>query len=120
MPSHTLASPTPDDPSALDASLSSHEGDKWQAFYTDRERPCPFFVMQPDECLAHWIADGDIRRGRALDVGCGNGRNSIHLAKQGFRADAVDLSSSAVAWARDQIAHAGVEVSLACDSIFDM
>jgi SAM-dependent methyltransferase len=33
--------------------------------------------------------------GRALDIACGNGRNSIFLAENGFAVDAVDISTVA-------------------------
>ncbi len=33
--------------------------------------------------------------GRALDIACGNGRNSIFLAEKGFAVDAVDISKVA-------------------------
>ncbi len=33
--------------------------------------------------------------GNALDIACGNGRNSLFLAKQGFIVDAVDISTVA-------------------------
>jgi SAM-dependent methyltransferase len=34
--------------------------------------------------------------GRALDIACGNGRNSIFLAQKGFFVDAVDISTVAM------------------------
>lgn len=36
------------------------------------------------------------RGGRVLDLACGNGRNALWLAKQGFRVDAVDQSAAAL------------------------
>ena len=37
------------------------------------------------------------KSGRVLDVGCGDGKNSLYLAKQGFRnIDAFDLSVNAI------------------------
>lgn len=33
--------------------------------------------------------------GRALDIACGNGRNSLYLADRGFAVDAVDISGVA-------------------------
>ena len=106
--------------SALDASLRSKEDEKWQGFYADRSKPCPFFVSQPDECLAEWLSSGRIPRGRALDVGCGNARNAIYLAKNGFEVDAIDLSRSAISWAKDEVARAGASVNLTCGSIFSI
>lgn len=37
-----------------------------------------------------------VSRGRALDIACGNGRNSLFLARNGFRVDAVDISDVAL------------------------
>jgi tellurite methyltransferase len=34
-------------------------------------------------------------RGKALDIACGNGRNSLFLAEKGFAVDAVDISTVA-------------------------
>jgi SAM-dependent methyltransferase len=105
--------------SALDASLRAHEDEKWATFYENREKPCPFFVPTPDECLVEWLTSGLTRPGRALDIGCGNARNSIYLARQGYSVDSIDYSPSAVAWAREQVSDAGLSVNLACSSIFD-
>ncbi|ADI10673.1 Methyltransferase type 11 [Streptomyces bingchenggensis BCW-1] len=75
----------------------------WDGFYTDRSRPVPFFAAKPDENLASYLDRGLIASpGRALDLGCGPGRNALHLAAQGFEVDAVDLSSTAIAWAEDR------------------
>jgi SAM-dependent methyltransferase len=40
--------------------------------------------------------------GRALDVACGRGRHAIALARRGYRVDAVDLSPTALASARER------------------
>ncbi|MGH4028639.1 class I SAM-dependent methyltransferase [Actinomycetota bacterium Odt1-20B] len=83
--------------------------DWWDAFYADRSKEVPFFVAKPDESLVSYGERGLLPRGgRALDLGCGPGRNSLHLAAQGFEVDAVDLSATAVAWARERAAEAGV------------
>lgn len=48
--------------------------------------------------------------GRALDLACGAGRNSVWLAQRGWRVTAVDFSSVALARARDLAAACGVDV----------
>ena len=105
----------------LDASLAT-AGDSrlWDAFYADRAKPCVFFGTAPDESLASWVHDGLLRPGRAIDLGCGNGRNAVFLARQGFSVQAVDYSQTAVDWARDRITEAGVAVSLMQQSVFDL
>ena len=77
-------------------------GDWWDRFYADREREVPFFVAKPDESLVSYLERGLIAPGRALDVGCGPGRNAIHLARNGFQVDAVDVSAAAIAWASER------------------
>ncbi|MFC9424143.1 class I SAM-dependent methyltransferase [Streptomyces sp. NPDC056987] len=83
----------------------------WDAFYADRDRPVPFFVAKPDESLVSYLDRGLVGGpGRALDLGCGPGRNSLHLAARGFRVDAVDLSPAAVDWARERAREAGADI----------
>jgi SAM-dependent methyltransferase len=82
----------------------------WDGFYADRDKPVPFFVAKPDESLVSYLDRGLVTRGRALDLGCGPGRNALHLAGAGFTVDAVDLSPEAVGWARERAREAGADV----------
>jgi hypothetical protein len=63
----------------------------WDSFYADRSKPVPFFVAKPDENLVSYLDRSMVTPGRALDLGCGPGRNAVHLASAGFTVDAVDL-----------------------------
>lgn len=112
--------PTESELAALDARLSDQEGERWNRFYADRGRPVPFFGTRADENLAQWVDDGTMVPGRALDLGCGNGRNAVFLASHGFAVQGIDFSEAAIAWARDQAANAGVQVDLRCASVFDV
>jgi SAM-dependent methyltransferase len=105
-------------PAEPGATLAAHESHRWHAFYEDRARPCAFFGTAPDESLVGWVDDGLLRPGRAVDLGCGNGRNAIFLARSGFTTLAVDYSPTAIAWARDRVAEAGVPVTLMCQDVF--
>jgi 2-polyprenyl-3-methyl-5-hydroxy-6-metoxy-1,4-benzoquinol methylase len=49
-------------------------------------------------------------RGRALDLGCGQGRNAVWLAQRGWRVTAVDYSDVAIDRARQLAAATDVEV----------
>jgi SAM-dependent methyltransferase len=48
--------------------------------------------------------------GRALDLGCGNGRNAMWLAERGWRVTAVDFSTEALRQARERAAATGADV----------
>ncbi|MEU0134772.1 class I SAM-dependent methyltransferase [Streptomyces sp. NPDC006296] len=107
-----------DDVLALMDRLFAPEADRWtggagawwDAFYADRSQPVPFFVDKPDEHLVSALDRGLITPGRALDLGCGPGRNALFLASRGFEVDAVDLSRGALAWAGERAAEAGAAV----------
>jgi SAM-dependent methyltransferase len=51
-----------------------------------------------------------LRPGRALDLGCGTGRNSIYLARQGWDVVAIELAEYAIDIARNRADDAGVSV----------
>lgn len=49
-----------------------------------------------------------------LDVGCGEGRNSIFMAKLGHTVDGFDISENGIAKAREAAKAVGVEVNFFC------
>ena len=53
---------------------------------------------------------GELPPGRALDLACGEGRNAVWLAEQGWQATGVDFSDVALGKARRLAAGRGVEV----------
>jgi len=45
---------------------------------------------------------------RMLELGCGNGMSSFLMARKGYEAHGVDIAPTAVAWARERFAAAGL------------
>jgi SAM-dependent methyltransferase len=87
--------------------------DWWDDFYADRSKPVPFFVAKPDESLVSYVDRKLITPGgRALDLGCGPGRNALRLAALGWEVDAIDLSPTAIAWAEERAREAGVDANV--------
>src|SRR5512142_3178610 len=54
---------------------------------------------------------GTFKPGRALDLGCGSGREAVYLAQQGWEVTGVDGESRALARARERAAAVGVLVN---------
>lgn len=85
--------------------MSETDRDKWNARYgagAYRSR------RHPTALLAEWLPD--LPRGRALDLGCGAGRNALALAAAGFEVDAVDVSPVALERARAETAPGAARV----------
>lgn len=62
---------------------------------------------------------GALPPGRGLELGCGEGRQAIWLARRGWRMTAVDFSGVAVARGRQLAAQHGVEVDWRVTDVLD-
>ncbi|MHB1527587.1 MAG: class I SAM-dependent methyltransferase [Candidatus Dormibacteria bacterium] len=71
------------------------------------ERP---WISHPDPLLTE--VAGELAPGRAIDLGCGPGRNAIWLAERGFQVTGVDASAVGLRQARERAAAAGVHLDL--------
>jgi len=78
----------------------------WDQRYRDSEL---VWSVEPNRFLVAEVAG--LATGRALDLGCGEGRNAIWLAEQGWQVTGVDFSQVALEKARRLAAGRGVEVS---------
>lgn len=68
------------------------------------ESPSPFLVREMERLLH--LAPGR----RALDIACGEGCNSIFLARHGFRVTGLDISDVGIAKAERQALTEGLEI----------
>lgn len=69
----------------------------------------PWDIGKPDLNLTDTVTHHPIAIGKALDIGCGTGDNSIWLAQQGFRVIGTDVSEIAVAKAAEKAQQARVQ-----------
>ena len=65
---------------------------------------------QPSALLVAWAPR--LPKGRALDLACGNGRNALFLAEQGFTVEAVDIAPAALELARAAAKERGLAINL--------
>jgi SAM-dependent methyltransferase len=84
-----------------------------------REPASVFWNRRYEEADGLWSRDPNpllvefaaaLAPGRALDLGAGEGRNAIWLAKRGWRVTALDVSAVGLARAADRAADEGVEL----------
>ncbi len=92
------------------------EAERWNQFFT-AERPR--FNLMPNAFLVQ-MAEGR-SPGKALDVGMGQGRNAIWLARQGWDVTGFDPADKAVAIAEQSAATLGVRLKtvVATDDTFE-
>jgi SAM-dependent methyltransferase len=81
------------------------ERDRWDRAFSS---PNPFFNPAPNAFLCEIVKT--LRPGRALDIGMGQGRNAVHLARLGWRVTGFDISETGLAIACKSAAAAGVEI----------
>jgi ubiquinone/menaquinone biosynthesis C-methylase UbiE len=82
--------------------------------YWDTGRPTP-------ELVAVMAFKGLPEPGQtALDIGCGTGRETVFLAKLGYRAIGVDMTKTALEKARRRAEQAGVDVDFREGNVLEM
>ncbi len=86
----------------------------WNARYAQKEL---VWSAEPNRLFAAEV--GGLVPGRALDVACGEGRNAVWLAEQGWRVTGVDFSDVALAKAAELAAARGVEVEWVVADVLD-
>lgn len=82
----------------------------WDSRYAEHAWP-----SEPDPDLVNLA--GQLQPGSVLDLGCGPGRNSIWLAKRGWRVTGVDASTVGLEQARERADAAGVVIRTVQDDL---
>jgi len=92
------------------ASLLRDQADKFEAEYWNRRLTAdkPAFNTEPNAFLVATVKQR--KPGAALDVGMGEGRNAIYLARQGWKVTGIDFADRAVAFARERASAAGLQL----------
>ena len=82
----------------------------WEKYYA--ETPLGKIPWQKTQAsyFAEVIKTGKVKPGLALDLGCGTGIKSIYLTKKGFKVIGVDISKTAIRYAKENARRAGVKV----------
>jgi len=78
----------------------------WDGRYSTEEL---IWKADPNRFLVEEL--GALAPGRALDIACGEGRNSVWLASKGWRVTGVDFSRAGLAKAKQMAVNRGLEVT---------
>lgn len=70
-----------------------------------------------DQVLSQGHAPGG---GRLLELGCGAGNLSVWLARRGFEVCGIDISPTAISWARERALAQGVDADFRTGSVVDL
>lgn len=87
--------------------------DKFKEYYRQAKsaKRLPWHHAEPNRFLDQ-IVEARSEPGTALDMGCGSGVDSVHLARAGWRVTALDFMQEALDMTRAAAADAGVELEL--------
>lgn len=80
----------------------------------------PWDVGHPQPAFQAVIQNGEIKPGRALDIGCGRGENAIMLAMNGCDAVGMDLAENAISDAKAKAIERHVKVNFAVGNVLQM
>ena len=86
--------------------MSQADREKWDTRYREGSYGTRTY---PSEFLVEWLPR--LPRGRALDVACGAGRNTLYLAEAGYEVDAVDISNVALERLQETARTRGLKVT---------
>lgn len=85
------------------------EHQDWNECYRDGQ--LPWDTGRPSLELQRVLSRIKILPGRALDIGCGTGTNSVWLAEQGFDVTGIDVAPLAIHRAEERAKAAGVKAT---------
>ena len=95
--------------------------DEWDQIY--RRYPVESWgweLGKPRPILVEFVEKGLIKKGKALDLCCGAGTNTVYLAEKGFEVTAIDISPKAIEYAKEKAGQANVKINFMTQSFVDL
>lgn len=95
--------------------------DTKEIFEKTYEKPGAIWTnKEPPRELVELIESGKIKPCKVLDVGCGEGKYAIYLAKKGFDVTGIDISEKAIDYAKENAKKAGMDVKFIAMDLKDL
>lgn len=98
----------------INPTFGQPDPERWDRVYSN---PAPVFDTAPNAFMTEVVKG--LKPGRALDIGMGQGRNSIYLAKLGWDVSGIDISETGMEAARKSAKAAGVKITTITASMDD-
>ena len=95
--------------------------DEWDQIY--RKYPLEelgWELGKPRPILVEFIEKVLIKKGKALDICCGAGTNTVYLAEKGFEVTGIDISPKAIAYAKKKAKQANVNINLMVQNFLNL
>ena len=101
-------------------STSSRSALEWDLTYrTIPLSQIPWQSSKPPLSLVYSISKFKVKSGKALDVCCGAGTNSLYLARKGFSVSGIDISSKAIQIAKQRAEKAVLSIDFKVGDVLD-
>lgn len=97
------------------------EYEEWDRIY--RRYPLkslPWELGRPRKILVDLVEKGIVKKGKALDICCGAGTNTVYLAQKGFQMTGIDISSKALEYAKEKAKKANVNIKFQVANFVDL
>jgi ubiquinone/menaquinone biosynthesis C-methylase UbiE len=75
---------------------------------------------KPRPILREYVEKDVLKKGKALDICCGAGTNTVYLAENGFEMTGIDISPTAIGYAEKKAAQANVHVSFKVQNFLEL
>jgi 2-polyprenyl-3-methyl-5-hydroxy-6-metoxy-1,4-benzoquinol methylase len=84
--------------------------DQMEKIYNDLPpSEIPWNIETPPEALKSIVTGGKVKPCKTIDLGCGTGNYAIYMASQGFDVTGIDISSTAIEFAKKSANQRGIK-----------
>jgi ubiquinone/menaquinone biosynthesis C-methylase UbiE len=89
----------------------SSNGEEWEQIYRSYLlSELGWELGKPRPILVEFVEKGLIKKGKALDICCGAGTNTVYLAEKGFDVTGIDISPTAIEYGEAKATQAKVKI----------
>lgn len=101
--------------------IMSSQYSEWDEYYREYSlEELGWELGKPRPILVEYLTAGLIPKGKALDTCCGAGSNPVYLAQNGFEVAGIDISITAIGYAKQKASKAKADIGFVNGSFVDL